>query len=187
MTRRSPLSIVLSTLVTMVPAETAAADCMQQFPKWHSEQNAEYEACRQRANDGRVGKYFCYIQHMVGIQYPLKDGEPDTEQQPFVGKIRPATDKFVAVLSKNDPNLCESPDELQKQVCADVNKMGWRYLGQYKLRITESYRSFSGYSESPYKFYSGDGSFYLYGDNSFVSLQSFGSQYLATGKCEKIA
>src|SRR3954468_23838032 len=104
---------------------------------------------------------------MVGIQYPLKDGDADTEQQPFVGKIRPTTDKFIAVLSKNmTDDYCESPvDDITKNTCADMKKRGWKYPGQYQLSINDKDGLyFIGGSHDTYEYHSRlSGTFYLYG------------------------
>ena len=171
----------------MVPAGAASADCMKQFPKWHNEQKAEYEACDQRAMDARIGKYFCYIKHSVGIQYPLREGKLDTTQQPFAGRIRRASDKFIAVLSKKD-NFCEDPAQRSKEDCVEFF---WKHRGsdypiKYELEITGD-ESFFGISDDAHNFRSPlVGTFYLYGNNEFVSFQSGGNNYLTTGKCEKI-
>jgi hypothetical protein len=158
--------------------------CSERYPQWMKEQKSEYDACYEQESDKKVGKYFCFVEHMTGIQYPIKNGDPDETQKPFVGKIVPAEGKFFAEIHLNPSHLvCRTNNT--REFCNNGMHTG-RYSFTSRASDTIGYAS----SKSVLYFQSPIGSFYLNYQNSFVSLLygiNGGNIYMSKGKCEKLS
>jgi hypothetical protein len=144
---------------------TAAARTSCKMPSIEASEAAwsEYRECDRKERDARIGKYFCFFNNVLGIQYPVKDGFPERDKTPFVGKIVPKEGKFFMEITKNS-----------------LGDKGYRLTS--KSDITPSV----AVSEDAFKFESSIDTFLFAFDDTFISFQSFGSSYLADGRCEKI-
>lgn len=145
----------------------------------------QFKACEDAKKNKRLGKYFCFIKNMAGIQYPLKEktkySDPDMNAQPFIGKIRPNEDKFFMEISRNKlADVCKEGSETRK-FCDDDTI-------QEKFEIRSKSKDVLAYGQSSdsYAFHHLDGAFVLYGTSEFKSFMTFGSSYVTEGRCEKI-
>ena len=60
---------------------------------------------REREQRERVGKYFCYVDRMVGIQV-------DEQKQVSSGRIKPDPEKFFVTIKETDENMKRSACDL---------------------------------------------------------------------------
>lgn len=195
--KRSPLSTtgsegnemkhVLFGVLVAAAVNTVSAGYAQECETYAAysappEVKARAKACRVEKEKARLGTYFCYIEHMVGIQYKEKDKDLDFDSPPFTGKIKPASDKFFVELKVNDSaefcrqNLAKGDDSLCDPLSA----------APYTMKTESSDVSSSGKSFDSYQFNSFGGTFWLFGNRRFRSFQSVGNSYISEGKCEKI-
>ncbi|MGW9822276.1 hypothetical protein ACUXK4_004871 [Methylorubrum extorquens] len=141
---------------------------------------AERLTCLRNRATERVGKYFCFVEQMAGIQFPTKDGEEDYNSSPFVGKIAPLSDKFIIEISVNSSHdLCANKENMDQYCNGEPAAL---LLLKSDSSVTLGY----GKSSDGYFFDSMSGKFSLYGNMTFTSYRSLGNTYIARGKCEKI-
>ncbi|MHB2207558.1 hypothetical protein [Methylobacterium sp. CM6257] len=130
--------------------------------------------------ESRLGKYFCYISNAAGIQYYEKDDKTDETRPPFVGRIRPAQDKFFFEISKTYSFFACDPNSPLK---VDCKGMTYR---KYKFESNSSFIPKYSESDDTYLFSGARTMFNLFGDNSFSAATLFEDKYVMEGKCEKI-
>ncbi len=153
----------------------------------------EWSSCIKRTQKQRVGKYFCYISDMVGIQ---KNEDGST----FAGEIKPKNEKFFLTIS-------EVPDFSKEYACKweygllTPHSAGNNYSGQFAQNFgNQCLSNFDWKFSNEVEFLcpasndthgcagglGGVGSFNLYSDNSFRMFKSSSNSYVLRGKCEKI-
>lgn len=170
--------VVLGLCVALNATVPAHAEDCDVFPSTNEAKLAA-DQCRHRENDKRLGKYFCYIKSMVGIQYPLKGQDPDLTAEPSVGKIRPSNERFFLTITKNDkPIVCSGPDKTNFLCLKDDNDYSFKADSYSVLR--------GGHSSDTTFFHEIFGYFFLFHNLEFTSSYNMGSAYLSKGKCEKI-
>jgi hypothetical protein len=144
----------------------------------------EYGDCVKQQQRGRIGKWFCFVSTMVGIQVDKEGGLAS-------GNIKPTHDKFfINIKEVNSPQkqmACEfgefglrnSLDQSSSNRCLANFELEFAPDVLTKLQSSDSYVFKGKFSEA----------FILYGTNDFVLIQQdygSGSNYLARGRCEKI-
>jgi hypothetical protein len=138
--------------------------------------------CLREEQHARVGKWFCYVENMAGIQ-------TDEQRRVTSGKIKPENEKFFVTIS-------ETSEEMKKLMC-DKGEYGVNpyqpqsnhCLANFKIEFSPSMGFFND-SVDTYHFYDSDDSFTLYGEptgSRFVMFRSGeGDSYVSHGRCEKI-
>jgi|GEM_PF-2281916 hypothetical protein len=137
--------------------------------------------CIREQQKSRVGKWFCYVTDMAGIQ-KNKDGTW------FAGKIRPDVEKFVATIEE------VFSDDVRMFTCQqEYGLTDGRYLDKNNAcfanyKITFSPRvAILDWSEDTYHFDEHFSHFTLYGTNTFRLYRDEGeNSYVYRGRCEKI-
>jgi hypothetical protein len=128
-----------------------------------------------------LGKYFCVVEHVAGIQKGAK-GEP-----PSVGSIQVLTDKFFLEISRDDhPLVCDVMNGFfPRRNCKTVYRMRAK-----KNPLIGDSDDGSGYSAGfPDRFVFTRGEFSIGNapDGQFEAYYHYdGDSYVLQGKCEKI-
>jgi hypothetical protein len=142
----------------------------------------DFGNCLKKENKERVGKYFCYVENMVGIQV-------DDKNKKTSGNIKPSDEKFFITIEEISDN--------QKRISCDWGEFGLdsnldghymnNCLANYKIKSSLKNEIF-GSSADGMNFVDPISKFSLYGTNEFVWLQSavIVGSYISRGKCEKI-
>lgn len=194
----------LSVLVLLPNSAMAATDepCystkyeLQHDGDQHEKNNIEtimnFGRCVREREKQRVGKWFCYISEMAGIQ---RSSENDPY---FSGAIKPKADKFFVTIS-------EIP-EGQKEMNCDWGIFGLNYslssagqaygnrcLANFKIEFSPALPPFFNglLSANTFNFDQGGpnpAAFTLYGTGDFTMLRASGTDasYVLHGRCEKI-
>lgn len=178
---------VLFRLLVAAAVNTASAGYAQECETFYTsaataEVKARAKACRAVKEKARLGTYFCYIEHMVGIQYQSNGKESDYNNPPFTGKIKPTSDKFFVELKANEnAEFCQQLlNKGDDSFCDHLS------VAPYVIKTESSDVISYAKSFDTYQFTSFDGTFWLYGNKMFKSVQTSGNSYIAQGKCEKI-
>jgi len=149
----------------------------------------DYGNCVKKENKARVGKWFCYVKNMVGIQVD------DDNKIISSGNVKPNDEKFfVAIEEISDDQKRLQCD--QNEFGIDPGIMGFYLSGlntnpclaNYKIRFPENTNPniIDPLSTDGIHFYRAPFSFALYETNDFVLFRTFKSSYVSHGKCEKI-
>jgi hypothetical protein len=194
MLNRSTTCLLVAVL-TNISFNEAHATCFranhelkQGAVKENIEKILEYGRCIKEEQKARVGKWFCYVATMAGIQ-------PDNSNNVVAGKIRPnpKEEKFFATIS-------EISDD-DKNFACEFAEYGIRYnvdgrgsnlcLSTHKVEFSTSLGSWAhfNYSADSYHFNAEFSNFTLYGGGEFVlfTTDPFAkSSYVSHGRCEKI-
>jgi hypothetical protein len=180
------LTVILSgiCLLTTVKVSSAACSVPWSLESGNKEKNIakimESGRCLREEQHARVGKWFCYVDKMAGIQ-------TDDQKRVTSGNLKPANEKFFVTISELSEDLkglmCDrgeygvDPYQPQSNHC----------LANFKIEFSPSMGFFNA-SVDTYRFYSADDSFSLYGpDGNFVLVQNGeGNSYVSHGRCEKL-
>lgn len=182
--------VVLLSTLNAAFSERSASDVCNKLAVWSNTQSKDeiedvilkWSECIKESQKARVGKYFCHINHMVGIQV-------NSDNTIFAGKIKPDNDKFVITISERGPVL-------KKMMCdwslgfalPDLlyDKSNNLCVGNFDLEFFPNIGASNIYSAPDSYRFRGEWSYFYFGDdNSFTHFDVLGS-YFSMGKCEKI-
>jgi hypothetical protein len=138
--------------------------------------------CIREQQKARVGKWFCYVTNMVGIQ-------KQSNGTLFAGKIKPEQEKFVATIAEVFPGN----DAVRLFTCEhEYGLVDGRWgknacLANYKIEFSPRI-TVLGWSEDTYHFDGTFSQFILFGTNNFVLFKNEAAEnsYIYHGRCEKI-
>jgi hypothetical protein len=176
-------------VITMSLIDISSATCFSTEFKLEHGQNEkniqailDYGNCEKKENKDRVGKWFCYVAKMVGI-----DAEDDKKIKS--GNFTPSTEKFFVTITEiNDDD---------KRIACDWGEFGLAYnlggfytnhcLANYKITVSDVVAFFNE-STDGHHFVSDHTNFTLTATNNFVMFRNEGkgTSYVSHGKCEKI-
>jgi hypothetical protein len=129
----------------------------------------------------RVGKWFCYVENMVGVQ------TDEQTKQVSGGRIKPAAEKFFATISEISEETklyqCDqgeygiNPDDPTTNYC----------LENFQIEFSPAMGYFNS-SVDTYNFTSSYSNFSLFGTKNFVMYRGldFGNFFASHGRCEKL-
>jgi hypothetical protein len=142
----------------------------------------DYGHCLREEQHARVGKWFCYVEKMAGIQI-------DDQKLVTSGNIKSRNEKFVVTIS-------ELSEDTKRLVCDRGEYGSTPYeptlndcLANFKIEFSPS-MGFFNHSVETYRFYSAEDSFGLFSGpdgSNFVMFQSGeDNSYVSHGRCEKL-
>jgi hypothetical protein len=172
-------------LASTVPSNAGCYDTAFQIEKDNKQKNIkqilDFGRCVKAEEHERVGKWFCYVDKMVGIQI-------DDQKRVNSGDIKPSTEKFFVTIKEiSDDN---------KQLACDFGEYGIQSnlkfatgnscLANFEVELSPSMGTFYP-SPSSFHFGSDYSHFNLYGTKNFVLFRSYeGNSYVSEGTCEKL-
>jgi hypothetical protein len=165
--RRAWLAL-LSLSVTCGTAQ-AGQDCFKD-PNW--------EQCIEREESAMLGKYFCVIDRVAGIQYEK------SEATPYVGRIHVTDDKFFMQIEKDNSIPCD--------VLFGVGGLPPDCKSKYKMTIKSDLglfgegKAWSATTPYDFKISVGRGEIFIVSTGRFWANYRFNSSYVFEGKCEKL-
>jgi hypothetical protein len=147
----------------------------------------DYVNCIKTKEHARVGKWFCYVSKMAGIQ--TEDDGRDSS-----GLIHPKVEKFFVTISEISDNDKEmSCDWGEYGINGNMGEDSSRCLSNYKLTISPDVYIVWNESVDSYSFHEHFGnSFFLYEAHDstapfvFVHNPDYHHTYVSHGECEKI-
>jgi hypothetical protein len=143
-----------------------------------------YGRCVKDEQKERVGKYFCYVADMAGIQ------SDDDGHVVYSGKIKPHDEKFFVTISEISDDekraactrfvygLQDNFDNDEANFCLD------NYL--MKLSTGEQWGSANSYSFGNISVQSATFTLFGGGEFNMINAELTGSPYVSKGKCERI-
>jgi len=139
--------------------------------------------CIREQQKSRLGKWFCYVTAMVGIQ-------KNADGTWFSGKIKPEPEKFVVTITE-----VLDDDYFRKYACEEGEYGLANYpstenntcLANFKIEFSPRIAVLD-FSEDTYSFNGPFSHFVLYGPNGEFELfqNEQGNSYVTRGRCEKI-
>jgi hypothetical protein len=187
MLKSTTLAMVLSGVCLLATVESSSADCSAPVSlKTDSKELnimkiMEYGRCLGAEQHDRVGKWFCYVADMVGIQ------TDENTKQVSSGRIKPAAEKFFATIS-------ELSEEAKTMMCdrgeygiSPHDPMANRCLVNFKIEFSPSMGFFED-SVDTFNFNSAYTNFTLFGTKDFIMYRGldFHNSFASHGKCEKL-
>ena len=141
--------------------------------------------CIREQQKNRIGKWFCYVTEMVGIQ-------KNDDGTWVSGKIKPNVEKFVATISEIYPDQ-KRDDALTSFTCGrEYGLTDGEYqsshntcLSNFKIRFSPQIAVLE-WSEDTYNFIGPFEHFTLFGTNDFYLFTELDNAYVTRGRCEKI-
>jgi hypothetical protein len=162
----------LALLSLSVTCGTAQAECDFKDPNW--------DQCIERQHAAMLGKYFCVIDRVAGIQYP----KGDEKATPDVGRIHVTDDKFFMEIEKDNSIPCD--------ILLGVPGLSTDCKSKYKMTIKSDLVLFgegkAWSATTPYDFHIsvGRGEIFIVSTGRFWANYRYTSSYVFEGKCEKL-
>lgn len=136
--------------------------------------------CIKEQHKNRIGKWFCYVTQMVGVQ-------PGADGALFSGRIKPQYDKFVATIKEvYDDQLKRSVCEREYGLTDNRDPLLNGCIANFNIELSPRIPVL-GWSQDGYEFDGPFEKFILYGTNEFsLYKDETKSSLLTRGKCEKL-
>jgi hypothetical protein len=172
-------------VLACVPSRATCSETSFELKHDDKKKNVEtildYGNCVKQGQKARVGKWFCFISRMVGIQ-------TDDQNKVTSGNIEPKNSKFFITIAEEDDN--------QKKIACGWGEFGLsfnlngrsgnRCLANYSITFSPDMGTFNDSPDS-YYFHGDTDTFTLYETNDFIFFRIVGgSSYVSHGRCEKI-
>jgi hypothetical protein len=166
----------------------ACATCFPtafELEKGNREKNIEqilaFGRCVKSEERARVGKWFCFVEDMAGIQ-------ENDQKQKTVGRIKPANEKFFVTIKEVDDDKKRTACEWGEFGLSNNLDAGYANacLANYEIEFSPATGFFNSSADS-YHFGSESTHFVLYGTNKFSLFRDEApNTYVSHGRCEKL-